>query len=118
MHSGLLTGKVSGEWYDGLPSNDWRKHKTEHPVVSPLQTETGLSAFLSFQSELASIAKQGNRSVGELATAWVLRRTEVSSAIVGARKKGQISQIAKVCERPLLEEEETLVDQALSSYHR
>lgn len=118
MHSGLLTGKVSREWYNGLPSNDWRKHKTEHPVVSPLQTETGISAFLSFQSELASIAEQGNRSVGELATAWVLRRTEVSSAIVGARKKGQISQIAKVCECPMLEEEETLVDQALSSYLR
>jgi aryl-alcohol dehydrogenase-like predicted oxidoreductase len=83
-----------------------------------LQTETGISAFLSFQSELVSIANQGNRSVGELATAWVLRRTEVSSAIVGARKKGQISQIAKACESPLLEEEETLVDQALSSYLR
>jgi aryl-alcohol dehydrogenase-like predicted oxidoreductase len=116
MHSGLLTGKVSQEWFDGLPMNDWRKHKVDHPVVSPLQSEKGLSRFMTFQSELESIAREGGRTIGELATAWVLRKQEVTSAIVGARKKGQISEICQVTERPLSKDEETLVGQALSSY--
>ena len=46
MHSGLLTGKVSRRWLDGLPDNDWRKHKRDHPVVSPLQSEEGMEAFV------------------------------------------------------------------------
>jgi aryl-alcohol dehydrogenase-like predicted oxidoreductase len=116
MHSGLLTGKVSKEWFDGLPHNDWRKHKVDHPVVSPLQSEKGLSSFITFQSELESIARESGRTIGELATAWVLRRQEVTSAIVGARKKGQISEICKVSEYPLSNDEETLVGEALSSY--
>ncbi len=116
MHSGLLTGKVSREWFAGLAKNDWRKHKVDHPVVSPLQTEQGFSNFLTFQSELDAVARQFGRTVGELATAWVLRRPEISSAIVGARKKGQISEISQVADRPLREEEETLVERALSRY--
>ena len=116
MHSGLLTGKVSKEWFDGLPHNDWRKHKVGHPVVSLLQSEKGLSSFITFQSELESIARESGRTIGELATAWVLRRQEVTSAIVGARKKGQISEICKVSEYPLSNDEETLVGEALSSY--
>ena len=87
-----------------------------HPVVSPLQTEQGFSNFLTFQSELDAVARQFGRTVGELATAWVLRRPEISSAIVGARKKGQISEISQVADRPLREEEETLVERALSRY--
>ena len=27
MHSGILTGKISSEWLNSLPQNDWRKHK-------------------------------------------------------------------------------------------
>ena len=108
MHSGLLTGKVSQEWFDGLPMNDWRKHKVDHPVVSPLQSVEGLSSFMTFQSELESIAREFGRTIGELATAWVLRKQEVTSAIVGARKKGQISEICQVTESPLSKDEETL----------
>ena len=58
MHSGLLTGKVSREWFSSLPQNDWRKHKNDHPVVSHLQTDNGFSNFLSFQTELSDIARK------------------------------------------------------------
>ena len=38
MESGLLTGKVTREWIDSLPENDWRRHKQEdHPVASLLR---------------------------------------------------------------------------------
>lgn len=116
MHSGLLTGKVSRDWLQSLPLNDWRKHKTDHPVVSPLQTENGLSKFIAFQSELERISNENSRTVGELSVAWVLRKDEITSAIVGARRKGQINQICRASENPLLQDEEVLVSQALAAY--
>ena len=116
MHSGLLTGKVSHEWYSSLPENDWRKHKNDHPVVSHLQTDDGFSNFLSFQAELDDIANENSRSIGELAVAWVLRKSEITSAIVGARKKGQISQICGVSEAPLSQDEEDRIQKALVTY--
>ena len=116
MHSGLLTGKVTQEWFSSLPENDWRKHKADHPVVSPLHTESGLEKFIAFQSELEEISNENGRTVGELAVAWVLRKSEVTSAIVGARKKGQISQICRVSENPLRQDEEDLINQAINKY--
>ena len=116
MHSGLLTGKVSHGWYSSLPENDWRKHKNDHPVVSHLQTDDGFSNFLSFQAELDDIANENSRSIGELAVAWVLRKSEITSAIVGARKKGQISQICGVSEAPLSQDEEDRIQKALVTY--
>ena len=116
MHSGLLTGKVSKEWFDGLPMNDWRKHKVNHPVVSPLQSEKGLSSFMTFQSELESIAREFGRTIGELATAWVLRKARSDISDCRGQEKGQISEICQVTKSPLSKDEETLVGQALSSY--
>ena len=40
------------------------------------------------------IARRYHRTAGELAIAWVLRRPEVTAAIVGARRPGQIEEIA------------------------
>ena len=111
MHSGILTGKVSAEWLESLPENDWRRHKTDHPVVSPLYTEDGLQAFLILQEELRSIAQRNNMSVGQLAVSWALRRKEITSAIVGARKPGQITETVQAAEKTLsFEEEKTIMN--------
>jgi aryl-alcohol dehydrogenase-like predicted oxidoreductase len=111
MHSGILTGKVSAEWLESLPENDWRRHKTDHPVVSPLHTEDGLQAFLILQEELRSIAQRNNMSVGQLAVSWALRRKEITSAIVGARKPGQITETVQAAEKTLsFEEEKTIMN--------
>ena len=116
MHSGLLTGKVSKEWFYNLPDNDWRKHKVDHPVVCGLHTDLGLSNFIEFQADLKEIARQGERSVAGLAVAWVLRKEEISSAIVGARKKGQIKQIVNSIERALSQEEVDASEIAFQKY--
>jgi aryl-alcohol dehydrogenase-like predicted oxidoreductase len=84
MHNGLLTGKVTHEWVAALPADDWR---CEH---NPEFKEPALSANLSLVEGLRSIAQRHGKSVGELAVAWVLRRPEVTSAIVGARNPSQI----------------------------
>jgi len=118
MHSGLLTGKVSRKWLDELPNNDWRKHKTDHPVVSHLQTEEGMNAFLDFQEALNSIALANDRTIGQLAVAWALRREEVTSAIVGARRPGQISETVRAAERNLADEEESAIAKALLDFEK
>ncbi|HAW97595.1 MAG TPA: aldo/keto reductase [Opitutae bacterium] len=118
MHSGLLTGKVSRKWLDELPDNDWRKHKTDHPVVSHLQTEEGMKAFLDFQEALNSIALANGRTIGQLAVAWALRREEVTSAIVGARRPGQIIETVRAAERNLTDEEESAIAKALLDFEK
>lgn len=116
MHSGLLTGKVSRKWLDELPDNDWRKHKKDHPVVSPLQSEEGMDAFLEFQNGLRSIALDNGRTIGQLAVAWALRRGEVTSAIVGARRPGQISETVRAAEKKLGSEEGDAIAKCLEQF--
>ena len=116
MHSGLLTGKVSREWLDGLPDNDWRKHKKDHPVVSPLQSEEGMAAFVDFQEGLRSIALANERTIGQLAVAWALRREEVTSAIVGARRPGQITETVRAAEKELTAEEDGEIAKCLEKF--
>jgi len=116
MHSGLLTGKVSRKWLDELPDNDWRKHKKDHPVVSHLQSEEGMDAFLDFQEDLRSIALENGRTIGQLAVAWALRRQEVTSAIVGARRPGQITETVRAAEKELTAEEDGAIAKCLEKF--
>jgi aryl-alcohol dehydrogenase-like predicted oxidoreductase len=105
MHSGILTGKVSRQWLDDLPSNDWRKHKVDHPVVSPLHSKDGLQDFLILQEELRSFAYKRSITIGQLAVCWSLSHSGVTSAIVGARKKGQILETVKAVDSTLSKDE-------------
>jgi aryl-alcohol dehydrogenase-like predicted oxidoreductase len=88
MASGLLTGKYDRARIAALPDEDWRIAKDSH------FKEPELSANLELVEQLKVIAGRYGRSVGELAVAWVLRRPEVTSAIVGARRPDQVGQIA------------------------
>jgi aryl-alcohol dehydrogenase-like predicted oxidoreductase len=99
MQTGLLTGKVTREWVDALPDDDWRKSR-----ASGFQ-EPQLSANLELVEGLRALAARMGRSVGELAIAWVLRRPEVTSAIVGARRPSQIAETAAGGDWPLSPEE-------------
>ncbi|MCU0509451.1 MAG: aldo/keto reductase [Anaerolineae bacterium] len=99
MQAGLLTGKVTREWVASLPDDDWRKTKSSH------FQEPQLSANIALVDGLREIATRSGRSVAELAIAWVLRRPEVTSAIVGARKPSQINETAAGGDWPLNAEE-------------
>lgn len=88
MHKGLLTGKFSREYLAQMPDNDHRKQLDRD------FREPRFSRNLQIVEELKKIAAEYNRPVAQIAVAWTLRRPEVTSAIVGARKKGQISQTA------------------------
>jgi aryl-alcohol dehydrogenase-like predicted oxidoreductase len=98
MQAGLLTGTFTVERMATLPGDDWR-HKSDH------FHEPALSATLELVERLRTIAERAGRSLSQLAIAWTLRRTEVTSAIVGARRPDQISETAAAGDWVLTEAE-------------
>ncbi|MBT3636343.1 MAG: aldo/keto reductase, partial [Opitutae bacterium] len=56
------------------------------------------------------------RTIGQLAVAWALRREEVTSAIVGARRPGQIMETVRAAEKELTEEEAAAVAKCLNQF--
>ncbi len=85
---GMLTGKVTREWIESLPDGDHRK------VADPVFTSPHLDKILSFVDRLQKISDELNITTAQLAVAWTLRKEEVTSAIVGARKPAQAEQNA------------------------
>ena len=99
MASGLLTGKFNRQRVASLPDDDWRRERGRHFQ----EPEFGYN--LALVEQLTTLARRHQRSVGELAVAWVLRRSEVTSAIVGARNPRQIEEIAPASEWQLTQAE-------------
>jgi aryl-alcohol dehydrogenase-like predicted oxidoreductase len=87
MQAGLLTGRFSRERLAKLPAEDWR-------VRDRFFREPAFSRALEVVDRLRPIAEREHRSLAQLAIAWVLRRPEVTAAIVGARGPQQIEETA------------------------
>ena len=115
MESGLLTGKVNQEWIDNLPENDWRRHKSDHPVAALLHPPK-LNPFLKLVEQLDAIANSSGHSVSQLAVSWTLCQREITSAIVGARKKGQIAETVKAAEWVLGESDLNAISSAIEDF--
>ena len=115
MESGLLTGKVNQDWIDSLPENDWRRHKADHPVAALLHPPK-LEPFLKLVEQLNTIANSNGHTVSQLAVSWVLSHNEVTSAIVGARKKGQIAETVQAAEWVLNENELNSISSAINEF--
>ena len=88
MASGLLTGKYTRQTMESIAPDDWRRKYSEH------FKEPALTANFALLEKLTEIARYHHRTPGELAVAWVLRRPELTAAIVGARRPSQIEAIA------------------------
>jgi aryl-alcohol dehydrogenase-like predicted oxidoreductase len=56
--------------------------------------EPEVSRNIELAEKLGPIAVKNGRTVTQLAIAWVLRRPELTSAIVGARKPSQVGETA------------------------
>lgn len=108
MQKGLLSGKVTREWVAALAADDHRRN-------DPQFQEPLLGANMALVDGLRAIATRRGKTVAHLAIAWVLRRSEVTAAIVGARKPSQIAETAGGAEWELSPEEiaeiETLLAQ-------
>lgn len=111
MQAGLLTGKVTREWVEQLPDDDWRKR-------NPRFREPELSANLALVEGLRPIAERAGKTVAQLALAWVLRRPEVTAAIVGARRPAQIEETVAAGDWDLSAEEIAAIDALLAARER
>lgn len=108
MQSGLLTGKMTKERVASFPDDDWRKTR------SPYFQEPQLSINLEFVEGLRPIAARNGRPLSQLAIAWVLRRPEVTGAIVGARRPSQIEETVGAATWKLSEEDIAEIDALLA----
>jgi aryl-alcohol dehydrogenase-like predicted oxidoreductase len=104
MLGGLLTGKFSKERAAHLPDDDWRKRRNWFQ-------DPELSASLALVEGLQPIAASHNRTVAQLAIAWILRRPEVTAAIIGARHPWQIEEDVAACDFRLSAEDLAEIDE-------
>lgn len=88
MQKGILTDKFTREWVASLAKDDHRSQ------LDPRFQEPELGKNLAVVEGLKPIAHKAGHTVAQLAIAWVLRRPELTSAIVGARKPAQIEDTA------------------------
>jgi aryl-alcohol dehydrogenase-like predicted oxidoreductase len=87
MQAGLLTGRFSKARAAALQEDDWRSR-------NDFFKEPRLSAILALVEQLRPIAAREGVTLSQLAIAWVLRRPELTAAIVGARRPTQIEETA------------------------
>jgi aryl-alcohol dehydrogenase-like predicted oxidoreductase len=107
MQKGLLTGKVTREWVGELEENDHRRR-------DPNFREPKLSENLKFVDGLRAIAEKRGGTAAHLAIAWVLRRPEVTAAIVGARRPSQIEETVRAGEWTLPQEDLAAIEALLN----
>ena len=107
MQRGLLTGKFDAERVANLPEGDHRK-------VNPDFHEPQFGATLELVEQLRPIAERNGRTCSQLAISWVLRRPEVTAAIVGARRPDQIVETAQASDWDLSEEDIELIEKLLA----
>jgi aryl-alcohol dehydrogenase-like predicted oxidoreductase len=106
MQKGLLTGKFTPERAAALPESD---HRSRDKMFQ----EPELAVNLEVVEGLKRIAAEAGRTPAQLAIAWVLRRPEVTAAIVGARSPEQIEETVKAGEWELSAEEIDAVEALL-----
>jgi voltage-dependent potassium channel beta subunit len=105
--SPLAQGLLTGKYNDGIPSGsrgattEWMKGQI---------TEENLAKVKS----LSDIAKSLGITTSQLALAWILRRPEISAAIVGATKPGHVVESVGASgielSEDVLEQIETVLD--------
>jgi len=106
IQRGLLTGKFSAERLARLPQDDHRRR-------NPDFHEPRFSATLELVEHLKKVAERNGRTCAELAIGWVLRRPEVTAAIVGARRPQQILETAPASDWGLSEKDIEEIEQLL-----
>lgn len=106
MQRGLLTGKFSQERLAALSLDD---HRRKNPDFQ----EPQFTATLQLVDELRPIAERNGRTLAQLAVSWVLRRPEVTAAIVGARRPEQIEETYSASDWDLSREDIDEIEQLL-----
>lgn len=108
MQKGLLTG--------GIKERVKHFSADDHRLQDPDFKDPLLKIHLELVERMRPIAAKHNMTVSQLAIAWVLRRPEVTSAIVGARKPAQIEETVAAGDWVLTEEDIQTLDKLLAEH--
>jgi aryl-alcohol dehydrogenase-like predicted oxidoreductase len=111
--SPLAQGVLSGKYKPGQrPPTDSRAANSEmNGFINRFMTDEILEAV----QKLQPIADEVGCSMSQLALAWVLRRTEVASAIIGASRPEQVLQNVAAAEYTLSPDIVEAIDAALGT---
>jgi aryl-alcohol dehydrogenase-like predicted oxidoreductase len=109
MCKGLLTGAFTRERVSSLGEDD---HRARDPKFGDPQ----VGLHLELVEQLRPIAERAGRTLAQLAIAWVLRRREVTAAIVGARRPAQIEGTAPAADWVLTDSDLAEVDALLAKH--
>ena len=104
--SPLAQGILTGKYNDGAPAGS---RGAETMWLAGHLTEENLDKV----RRLSDLADGLNISVGQLALAWILRRPEISSAIVGATTVAQLQENVAASEVVLTHESLAQIDEIL-----
>jgi aryl-alcohol dehydrogenase-like predicted oxidoreductase len=107
LGQGVLTGKYRpGE---APPPDSRAASDSMSSFIGGLMTDPVLEAV----DRLRPVAEQAGLTLAEMALAWVLRREELASAIVGASRPGQVHANAKASGVELSSDTLSAIDEAL-----
>jgi len=91
LAQGLLTGKYAGGVVPkGSRAADERNNKFLLPLLNPQNLQRA--------AHLAAVARECGLTSAQLALAWVLRRPEIASALVGATSSAQLEENLKAAD--------------------
>ncbi|MHC4394919.1 MAG: aldo/keto reductase [Planctomycetota bacterium] len=107
MQRGLLAGKFSAERVANLPEGDHRK-------TNPDFQQPQFGATLELVEQLKKISERNGKTCAQLVISWVLRRSEVTAAIVGARRPDQITETAAASDFELSAEDIEEIEKLLA----
>jgi len=107
MQRGLLTGKFSPERLAALPMDDHRRRNRDFQ-------EPAFTSTLQLVEQLRPVADRNGVTLAQLAISWVLRRPEITAAIVGARRPEQIEETAPASDFELPAEDIEHIEQLLA----
>jgi aryl-alcohol dehydrogenase-like predicted oxidoreductase len=112
VFSPLAQGVLTGKYKRGapLPPDSRARSASMGGFIRRWLDDDKLAAV----ERLAPIAREAGLTLSQLALAWVLRRPEVSAAIIGATKPEQVVENAAASGKTLLPETLKAIDAALS----
>jgi aryl-alcohol dehydrogenase-like predicted oxidoreductase len=104
--SPLAEGVLTGKYNDGFPDNT---RGLDSEFIKAELTEVNIQKL----KKLNALAGQIGASLARLALAWILRRPEISCAIVGASKEAQLKENIDAAELKLSEDTLSRIDAIL-----
>jgi L-glyceraldehyde 3-phosphate reductase len=85
VFSPLAQGLLTGRYLEGVPEDS----RAAKPAIF-LKREDIDGAYLAKAQKLNDIAQDRGQSLAQMAIAWVLRKGQITSALIGASKVSQI----------------------------